>query len=250
MINELNLQEEQKIALEAYIEEQIKGAEERAKNDSEFIKSIKGNGIAEGFSKAQKAVLKNFGLQKEEIKDFENDFEKVLEFGLKKIASNKDATNQELQEKLKGFEVEINKYKEEIIPSIKNEYENKFTQRIINEKSLLSIADAKDSLIIEPSVFKTLFDSQLQSYGVVLSIVDEKLDIKKSDGTFFYDGTKKIDSLNDLIVFVAKATKTFKESNGGNNGGQNNNGGGNNGGNKTELGNATKAMSERLGVTL
>lgn len=245
MLDKLNLADEQRTELQGYINAQIKEAEERAKNDSEFIKTIKGNGIAEGFTKAQKAVLKNFGLQKDEIKEFENDFEKVLEFGLKKLASNKDATNQELQEKLKSFEVEINKYKEEIIPSIKTEYESKFTQRLVNEKSLIGIADAKDNLIIEPSVFKTLFDSQLQAYGIVLSVDNDKLDIKKIDGTFFYDGTKKIDTLHDLILFIAKATKTLKESNGvGGNGGN----AGSNVITQPKIGSATQAMMERFGV--
>lgn len=246
MLDKFNLADEQKIELQGYIDAQIKEAEERAKNDSEFIKTIKGNGIAEGFTKAQKAVLKNFGLQKDEIKDFENDFEKVLEFGLKKLASNKDATNQELQERLKSFEFEINKYKEEIIPSIKNEYESKFTQRLVNEKSLMGIADAKDNIIIDPSVFKTLFDSQIQAHGIVLSVENDKLDIKKNDGTFFYDGTKKIDNLHDLILFIAKTTKTLKESNGGAGNASNNTG--NNVVNNTQIGSATKAMMERFGV--
>lgn len=246
MLEKLNLQDEQKTELQSYIESQIKEAEERAKNDSEFIKTIKGNGIAEGFTKAQKAVLKNFGLQKDEIKEFENDFEKVLEFGLKKLASNKDATNQDLQEKLKSFEVEINRYKEEIIPSIKNEYESKFTQRLVNEKSLIGIADAKDNIIIDPSVFKTLFDSQLQNYGIILSVENDRLDIKKNDGTFFYDGTKKIDNLHDLILFVARSTKTLKESNGGAGNVSINNA--NNSASNAQMGSATKAMAERFGV--
>lgn len=252
MIDTLNLTDEQKTALQEHINKLESDAMERAKNDSEYIKQIKKNGYGEALTKVQKSVLKSFGLSKEEIKDIEDDFEKQLELGISKLNTQKDSTNIELQNKLVEYQNEVAKYKDEVIPSIKNEYESKFTQRIINEKSLISIADAKDNLIIEPSVFKTLFDSQLHELGIVLSIHDEKVDIKKTDGLFFYDGTKKIDSLSELILFVAKKTKTLKESNGGASGGQGGSGaqGGGQGSKKVEIGNSTKAMAERFGITI
>lgn len=249
MIEKLNLTDEQKTELENYIAETAKNAADAAKNDSEFIKSIKGNGIAEAYTKAQKTVLKLTGLSKEEIKEIDGDFDKILEFALGKVNSNKDATNQEIQQKLVDALAEINKYKDEVIPSIQSDFENKFHQRLINEQAIINIADEKSNLIVDPSVFKTVFDSELHKLGVVLALEEDKVIIKKTDGTLFYDGTKKIDSIKMLIEYVAKSTKTWRESagqggqGGGNAGGQ---GGGN--ANTEDLSENTKRLKERLGL--
>ena len=249
MIDKLTLTDEQKTELETYIETIKKDAMELAKNDSEFIKSIKGNGIAEAYTKAQKSVLKLTGLSKEEIKEIDGDFDKILEFALSKVASGKDATNQEIQAALINAQNEISKYKDEIIPSIEKDYENRFHQRLVNENTFINIADEKQNLIVEPSVFKTLFDSTIQSLGIVLSLENDKVSIKKQDGTLFYNGTTKIDDIKQLIEYVAKTTKLWRESagQGAGNGGQGNAGGNGGASGVTESAN-TKALRERLGV--
>ena len=81
-------------------------------------------------------------------------------------------------------------------------------------------------------------------------IKKHKINIKKQDGTLFYNGTTKIDDIKQLIEYVAKATKLWRESagQGAGNNGQGNNGQQNNGAGGLVESENTKKLRERLGA--
>lgn len=160
-----DLPEEVKTKLTERIEANKKEWMEAAKNDPDFIGSLRSEEAGKFFKSQEKAYKKVFpDLNLDEIEgNGLARMEAILKAGVATIQQSKDATNQELQDKYLELSNKFNHYKDEEVPKILNEQKSKYHTRYIEDGIL------KDSLdfdtVCKAEVRPSLVDAYIHRNG-------------------------------------------------------------------------------------
>lgn len=209
---------EENEALNNYIkqktEAEIAEAIKVAKNTPEEVGKWKSIGKAEAYKDAQKKVLNKFGLTKEEIKDFEDDFEKIVDLGLSKIVSTKDVTAQELQKELMSIRSEYDNYKNEEVPKIKTQYEIEFNKKVAQTETTKILAKHQNDLFGKFDAVNRLMQNEFDEiYNI--SFIDGKLAPRtKKDNLLPIVNGKTTEDMEEIILDWIKKNELYRQSNG------------------------------------
>ena len=162
----LELSEEAKTKLTANIQAEIDKRVEGAKNDPEFVDSIRNQESGKFFATMEKTLKKNLDIKLEDIdKDLSGlkKLETMLKMGISSFEKNKDKTNQDLQAELLAVTAKKQEI-EDSIPELIRKTNEKHYEKYVDDSIFRDASDIE--CVVGPKAKVPLVNAFLNEKGL------------------------------------------------------------------------------------
>lgn len=193
-----------------------------AENDHEFMNKIRNDIMGKERGTIEHAAKQIFELTSEQMTEVEKaspgaaKYKAILQFGKENAGKSKDKTLQELQSEIQQKNIEIQKYKDEIIPQIKSEAQAEVKRDKLS-LYISNMAFEDKRLLMKRPVFNTNLEMQInRKYDADTDEQGRPVLKIKGKGTLPQnkEGTRNL-TIDEIIEQEAIEMGVFAESNAG-----------------------------------